>query len=145
MSVFPAEPEALAAFLAARHAAGRSPASLRMTVAALARAHLEAGEADPTKHARVRSVLKGLGRLAGERGQGAARQARALTAEALTVLRAAQPVRRKKAGAGLETWEEALARQVFDVALAHVLSDAGLRRGCFGRTSSGFPPTAAAA
>ena len=128
VAAFPVAAEALVAFLADRHADGRSPASLRLSVAALARAHVQAGEADPTKHPGVRSVLKGLGRLAGARGAGAPRQARALTAEALVLLRAAKPVRRRKALGGLETWDEAMRRQSLDVALAHLLSDAGLRR-----------------
>ena len=71
----------------------------------------------------VRASLKGWGRRLAK----PQRQSGALTADVLAVVRltAVQPRRR---GRGMETPEQAAERGRFDVALAAVLSDAGLRR-----------------
>lgn len=124
-AVFPAAPEGLARFLVERHAQGLSVSSLRLSLAALADWHVRAGFDDPTKHPAVRAVARGLRRLPSD----AARQAKALTSEVLAVLRAAPLKRRALPFGARESAAEAKARQAFDLALAHVLSDGGLRRG----------------
>ena len=71
----------------------------------------------------MREALKGWGR----RLARPQRQAGALTADVLAVIRltAVQP---RKRGRGIETPEQAAERGKFDVALVAMLSDAGLRR-----------------
>ena len=57
------------------------------------------------------------------------RQAGALTADVLAVIRLTAPKPRARGrGRGLETAEQAAQRARFDLALVAVLSDAGLRR-----------------
>ena len=77
----------------------------------------------PCRDPGVRASLKGWGR----RLSKPQRQAGALTADVLAVIRltAVQP---RKRGRGLETTEQAAERARLDLALSAVLSDAGLRR-----------------
>jgi len=119
----PADPLTVARYLAARAGSGASIATLRLATSAISKAHewakLESACRDPG----VRASLKGWGR----RLSKPQRQSGALTADVLAVIRltAVQPRRR---GRGMETPEQAAERGKFDVALAAVLSDAGLRR-----------------
>ena len=71
-------------------------------------------------------LLKGLGRRLAK----PQRQAGALTADVLAVIRltAVQP---RKRGRGFEAAEQAAERGKFDVALVAILSDAGLGSVCF--------------
>ena len=119
----PAEPLAMARYLAVRAGSGASIATLRLASSAIAKAHEWAGHDSPGKDRGVRESLKGWGR----RLARPQRQAGALTADVLAVIRltAVQPRRR---GRGVETVEQAAQRGRFDVALVAVLSDAGLRR-----------------
>ena len=91
--------------------------------ATIAKAHEWAGHESPCRDQGGRASLKGWGR----RLARPQRQAGALTADVLAVIRltAVQP---RKRGRGFETAEQAAERARFDVALVAVLSDAGLRR-----------------
>ena len=71
----------------------------------------------------LREALKGWGR----RLARPQRQASALTADALSVIRLTAP-RPRRSSRGFETDEQAAAWARFDLALVAVLSDAGLRR-----------------
>ena len=119
----PAEPLTVARYLAVRAGSGASIATLRLATSAIAKAHELAGQESPGRDRGVREALKGWGR----RLARPQRQAGALTADVLAVIRltAVQP---RKRGRGFETAEQAAERARFDLALVAVLSDGGLRR-----------------
>ena len=123
LRALPAEPLTVARYLAARAGSGASIATLRLATSAITKAHEWAGRESPGKDRGVRASLKGWGRRLAK----PQRQAGALTADVLAVIRltAVQP---RKRGRGFETAEQAAERARFDVALVAVLSDAGLRR-----------------
>ena len=123
LQALPAEPLTVARYLAARANAGASVATMRLATSAIAKAHEWAKLESPCRDPGVRASLKGWGR----RLSKPQRQSGALTADVLAVIRltAVQP---RKRGRGMETVEQAAERGRFDVALAAVLSDAGLRR-----------------
>ena len=123
LTPLPAEPLTVARYLAARAGSGASIATLRLAASAISKAHEWAKLESPCRDPGVRASLKGWGR----RLSKPQRQSGALTADVLAVIRltAVQPRRR---GRGMETPEQAEERGRFDVALAAVLSDAGLRR-----------------
>ena len=119
----PAEPLTVARYLAARAGSGASIATMRLATSAITKAHEWAKLESPCRDQGVRASLKGWGR----RLSKPQRQAGALTADVLAVIRltAVQP---RKLGRGLETAEQAAARAKLDLALVAALSDAGLRR-----------------
>ena len=119
----PAEPLTVARYLAARAGSGASIATLRLATSAIAKAHEWSRLESPCRDQGVRASLKGWGR----RLSKPQRQAGALTADVLAVIRltSVQPRRR---GRGVEPPAQAAERAKFDVALVAVLSDAGLRR-----------------
>ena len=119
----PAEPLTVARYLAVRAGSGASIATLRLATSAIAKAHELAGHDSPGRDRGVREALKGWGR----RLARPQRQAGALTADVLAVIRLTAPKPRAR-GRGLETPEQAAQRGKFDVALVAVLSDGGLRR-----------------
>ena len=123
LSALPAEPLTVARYLAARAGTGASIATLRLATSAITKAHEWAGHDSPCKDRGVRAALKGWGRRLAK----PPRQAGALTADVLAVIRltAIQP---RKRGRGFETPEQATERAKFDLALVAVLSDGGLRR-----------------
>ena len=123
LASLPAEPITVARYLAARAGSGASIATMRLTISAIAKAHEWARLESPCRDPGVRASLKGWGR----RLSKPQRQAGALTADVLAVIRltAVQP---RKRGRGFETPEQAEERGRFDVALVAVLSDGGLRR-----------------
>ena len=123
LQALPAEPLTVARYLAARANAGASIATLRLVTSAITKAHEWAKLESPCRDPGVCASLKGWGR----RLTKPQRQSGALTADVLAVIRltAVQPRRR---GRGFETPAQAAERGKFDVALAAVLSDAGLRR-----------------
>ena len=123
LSALPAQPLTVARYLAARASTGASIATLRLATSAISKAHGWAKLESPCRDPGVRASLKGWGR----RLSKPQRQSGALTADVLAVIRltAVQP---RKRGRGMETAEQAAERGKFDVALAAVLSDAGLRR-----------------
>ena len=113
----------MARYLAARAGSGASIATLRLATSAIAKAHEWSRLESPCRDQGVRASLKEWGR----RLSKPQRQAGALTADVLAVIRltSVQPRRR---GRGVETPAQAAERAKFDVALVAVLSDAGLRR-----------------
>ena len=119
----PAEPLTVARYLAARAGSGAAVATLRLAASAIAKAHEWAGYESPCRDRGVRASPKGMARRLGK----PQRQAGALTADVLAVIRltAQQP---RKRGRGIETAEQAAERARFDLALVAVLSDGGLRR-----------------
>ena len=123
LQALPAQPLTVARYLAARAGSGASIATLRLATSAISKAHEWAKLESPCRDPGVRASLKGWGR----RLSRPQRQSGALTADVLAVIRltAVQPRRR---GRGMETVEQAAERGKLDVALAAVLSDAGLRR-----------------
>ena len=119
----PAEPLTVARYLAVRAGSGSTIATLRLATSAIARVHRWAGHESPGRDRGVREALRGWGRRLAK----PQRQAGALTADVLAVIRltAVQP---RKRGRGIETPAQAAVRARFDLALVAVLSDAGLRR-----------------
>ena len=123
LSALPAEPLTVARYLAARAGSGAAVATLRLAASAITKAHEWAKLESPCRDPGVRASLKGWGRRLAK----PQRQAGALTADVLAVIRltAVQP---RKRGRGIETPAQAAERARFDLALVAVLSDAGLRR-----------------
>ena len=119
----PAEPLTVARYLAVRAGSGASIATLRLATSAIAKVHEWAGHDSPGRDRGVRESLKGWGR----RLARPQRQAGALTADVLAVIRLTAPKPRAR-GRGFETPEQAAERARFDLALVAVLSDGGLRR-----------------
>lgn len=106
----PADPAALAAWLARRAAEGAAPSTLDVARCAVRDAHLAAGLADPTDHEGLRRVLAGLRRQLAGRPR---RQSAPLTAAALAAIIATSP-------------DSPAGRR--DVAIARVMRDGLLRR-----------------
>ena len=123
LASLPAKPLTVARYLAARAGAGARIATMRLATSAISKAHEWAKLESPCRDPGVRASLKGWGRRLAK----PQRQAGALTADVLAVIRltAVQP---RKRGRGLETADQAQERGKFDVALVAALSDAGLRR-----------------
>ena len=119
----PAEPLTVARYLAVRAGSGSTIATLRLATSAIARVHRWAGHESPGRDRGVREALRGWGR----RLARPQRQAGALTADVLAVIRLTAPKPRAR-GRGMETPAQAAERARFDLALVAVLSDAGLRR-----------------
>ena len=119
----PAQPLTVARYLAVRADGGASIATLRLAASAIAKVHEWAGHDSPGRDRGVREALKGWGR----RLARPQRQAGALTADVLAVIRLTAPKPRARSR-GLETAEQAAERARFDLALVAVLSDGGLRR-----------------
>ena len=119
----PAEPLTVARYLAVRAGDGASIATLRLATSAIAKVHEWADHDSPGRDRGVREALKGWGR----RLARPQRQAGALTADVLAVIRLTAPKPRAR-GRGFETAEQAAERARFDLALVAVLSDGGLRR-----------------
>ena len=123
LTSLPADPLTVARYLAVRAGSGASIATLRLASSAIAKAHEWAKLESPCRDPGVRASLKGWGRRLAK----PQRQAGALTADVLAVIRltAVQP---RKRGRGIETAKQAAQRGKFDLALVAALSDAGLRR-----------------
>ena len=123
LRALPADPLTVARYLDVRANAGASIATLHLATSAIAKVHEWADHESPGRDQGVRASLKGWGRRLAK----PQRQAGALTADVLAVIRLTAPKPRAR-GRGLETAEQAAQRGRFDVALVAVLSDAGLRR-----------------
>ena len=119
----PAQPLTVARYLAVRAGDGASIATLRLATSAIAKVHEWAGHDSPGRDRGVREALKGWGRRLAK----PQRQAGALTADVLAVIRLTAPKPRAR-GRGMETPAQAAQRARFDLALVAVLSDGGLRR-----------------
>ena len=122
-SPLPASPEVVAAYAAELADDGKSMSTIRLAVAAIVDAHRSVGLESPQTTG-VTETLRGLSRQVGVSSQ---KQARPLDADALAAIRATALNPRKSRGGSLEMEETALRRGRLDIALASVLSDAGLR------------------
>ena len=123
LSARPADPVHVAEFL--EHlveAKGRTLATARTYLAAIAASHRLGGHPDPTLQTIVRATLKRLGR---EHGR-LQRQAKPLTAEALAAVRATAALRRGRKRR--ESQEAAERRALMDMAILQVMRDGLLRR-----------------
>ena len=96
--------------------------TIRLAVAAIVDAHRRVGLESPQTTG-VTETLRGLSRQLGV----SQKQARPLDADALAAIRATALNPRKARGGSLEMEDTALRRGRLDIALASVLSDAGLR------------------
>ena len=123
-TVLPAAPEAVAAYLTDRAAQDVSASTLSAARAAIAAAHRDAGQPDPTADDLVGCVLRGLRRQAAGRGRG---QAQAITAEGFDAI-LATACKSRRIGRGVESPARAQARGRVDRAIAALLFQAGLRR-----------------
>ena len=123
LRALPADPLTVARYLAVRANDGAAVATLRLATSAIAKVHEWAGHDSPGRDRGAREALKGWGR----RLARPQRQAGALTADVLAVIRLTAPKPRAR-GRGLETPAQAAERALFDLALVAVLSDGGLRR-----------------
>ena len=118
----PAQPEVLAAYTAELADDGKSMSTIRLAVAAIVDAHRSVGLESP-QTAGVTETLRGLSRQVGV----SQKQARPLDADALAAIRATALNPRRSRGGSLESEETALSRGRLDIAMASVMSDAGLR------------------
>ena len=121
-SALPAQPEVVAAYAAELAEDGKSMSTIRLAVAAIVDAHRSVGLESP-QTAGVTETLRGLTRQLGV----SQKQARPLDADALAAIRATAFTPRTTRGGSLEMEDTALRRGRLDIALASVLSDAGLR------------------
>ena len=96
--------------------------TIRLVVATIVDAHRRVGLESP-QTTDVTETLRGLSRQLGV----SQNQARPLDADALAAIRTTALNPRKSRGGSLETEETALRRGLLDIALASVMSDAGLR------------------
>ena len=120
----PADPLAIAAYLADRSAQGAAAATVRTIRAAIRAGHVDTGADDPTGHDGVRRVLQGLTRQAAGRGRG---QTDPLTADDCAAILATASLPRRT-GRGMESEADAADRGATDRAIVAVLFQGGLRR-----------------
>ena len=120
----PAAPEAIAAYLTDRADQGAARSTVNAARAAIGATHRDHGAEDPTAHAGVRKVLRGIARQSVGRGRG---QAAPLTADGLAAIIATAD-RPRRRGRGWETEQVATDRGATDKALAGLLFQGGLRR-----------------
>ena len=123
-ATMPAEPAAVAAYLAARIEGGAAAATVSVARAAIGAAHRDTGAADPTAHDGVRRVLQGLRRQAAGRGRG---QAQGISADDCAAMLATAAIPRRS-GRGIESDQAAAARGAVDKAIVGLLFQGGLRR-----------------
>ena len=121
-TALPASPEVVAAYAAELVDDGKSMSTVRLAVAAIVDAHKRVGLESPV-NAGVTETLRGLTRQISANQ----RQAKPLDADALAAIRATAFTPRRSRGGSMETEDTALKRGRLDIALASVLSDAGLR------------------
>ena len=103
-ATLPADPLAIAAYLAERVADGAAAATVRTIRAAIRAGHVDTGADDPTGHDGVRRVLQGLTRQAAGRGRG---QADPLTTDDVAAILATASIPRRT-GRGMESEAAAL-------------------------------------
>ena len=123
-ATLPADPLAIASYLAERVADGAAAATVRTIRAAIRAGHVDTGADDPTGHDGVRRVLQGLTRQAAGRGRG---QADPLTADDVAAIMATASIPRRT-GRGMESEADAADRGATDRAIVAVLFQGGLRR-----------------
>ena len=121
-SPLPASPEVVAAYAAEMAENGKSISTIRLALSAIVDAHRQLRLASPLS-AGVSQTLRGLSR----RLAGAPKQAKPLDADALAAIKATAFLPRTTRGGLRETQEAAKKRGLLDIALASLLSDAGMR------------------
>ena len=121
-SAMPASPEVVAAYVAELVDDGKSMSTVRLAVVVIVDAHRRVSMESPHTDG-ASETMRDLSRRIGV-GQ---KQARPLDADALAAIRATALNPRKSRGGSLESEEIALRRGRLDIALASVLSHAGLR------------------
>ena len=121
-SALPAQAEVVAAYAAELAEDGKSMSTVRLAVSAIVEAHRSVDLESPV-NAGVSVTLRGLARRVGA----SQKQAKPLDADALAAIRATAFTPRRSRGGSLESEVFALKRGRLDIALASVLSDAGLR------------------
>ena len=99
---------------------GKSMSTVRLVVLAIVDAHRGVGLESPV-NAGVTETLRGV------KGGASQKQVKPLDADALAPVRATAFTPRRSRGGSLESYDTALKRGRLDIALASVLSDAGLR------------------
>ena len=121
-SPLPASPEVVAAYAAELVAEGKSMSTVRLAVLAIVDAHKRVDLESPVNTG-VSVTLRGLARRVGA----SQKQAKPLDADALAAIKATAFTPRRSRGGSLESEATTLKRGQLDIALASVLSDAGLR------------------
>ena len=121
-SPLPASPEVVAAYATDLADDGKSMSTIRLAVAAIVDAHRRVGLESPVSTG-ISETLRGLARQIGV----SQKQAKPLDADALAAIKATAFTPRRSRGGSIESEETALRRGRVDVALASMLSDAGLR------------------
>ena len=120
----PTDPAQVAAYLAERiEEHGHKPATLRAAASAIAFVHRASGHDDPCTSPEVKRTLRSAARKAGKRQK----QAKALTAEAMTAIQITACKRRRGRGGRVESRETARCRGNLDIALISLMRDAMLR------------------
>ena len=120
----PTDPAQVAAYLAERmEEHGHKPATLRAAASAIAFVHRASGLDDPCSSPEVKRTLRSATRKAGKRQK----QAKALTAEAMTAIRSTACKPRRGRGGRVESGEAAKCRGKLDIALIGLMRDAMLR------------------
>ena len=121
---FPADPAQVAAYLAERlEERGHKPATLRAAASAIAFVHRAAGHDDPCSNLEVKRTLRSATRKAGR----LQKQAKALTAEAMSAIQSTACRPRRGRGGRVESRETARCRGNLDIALISLMRDAMLR------------------
>ena len=124
IQALPADPAQVAAYLAERiEEHDHKPATLRAAASAIAFVHRAAGHDDPCSSPEVKRTLRSATRKAGKRQK----QAKALTAEAMTAIQITACKRRRGRGGRVESRETARCRGNLDIALISLMRDAMLR------------------
>ena len=124
IQALPADPSPVAAYLAERiEEHGHKPATLRAAASAIAFVHRASGHDDPCSSPEVKRTLRSATRKAGRRQK----QAKALTAEAMTAIQSTACKPRRGRGGRVESRETARCRGNLDIALISLMRDAMLR------------------
>ena len=124
IGALPAGPAQVAAYLAERiEEHSHKPATLRAAASAIAFVHRASGHDDPCSSPEVKRTLRSAARKGGKRQK----QAKALTAEALTAIQSTACRPRRGRGGRVESRETARCRGNLDVALISLMRDAMLR------------------
>ena len=124
LSVLPADPSAVAAYLTDRAGSGVSISTVQLSRAAIAAAHLDANLDDPCAHPGVRRTMSGLSRMFGRPPM----QATPLTSDVAAAIRATARRPRPFPSGRMESESTAERRGLVDIALVSVMRDALLRR-----------------
>ena len=124
LSILPADPSAVAAYLTERAGSGVSISTVQLSRAAIAAAHVDANLEDPCAHPGVRRTMAGLSRMFGRPPM----QATPLTSDVAAAIRATARRPRPLPSGRMETESTAERRGLVDIALVSVMRDALLRR-----------------